>query len=67
MGFYNAERLRFLSIYFFVRKGILFSKKRNHFIAECNALANVNIDDSMSLLLRFLALNKTYIWFPKLF
>jgi len=56
MGFYNAETLRFLSIYFFVRKGILFSKKRNHFIAECNAFAIGNIYDSMSLFIAILSI-----------
>ncbi len=47
MPYYNAERLRLLDICFLVRKGILFSKKRNHFMAECSAFANENIYDDM--------------------
>ncbi len=61
MVFYNAETLRILFICFFVRKGIPFIKKCSHFIAEYNAFANENIDGSMRISLRSLALNKAYI------
>ncbi len=48
--YYNAEYAKFLFIYFFLfAKAFHSTKKRNHFIAECNALANVNIDGSMSV------------------
>lgn len=40
---YNAEYAKVLFPAFFIRKGIPFSKKRNHFIAECNAFAHENI------------------------
>jgi microcystin degradation protein MlrC len=49
MLYYNAETQKLLDICFFVRKGILFSKKRNHFMAEFNAFANENIYDDMRI------------------